>query len=212
MNKSLFSTAVFVLVVLGGVWFYLGRATPAPVVEQPIVPVVDTRQTYTNDKLGFSIKLPMGYTIDESYIYEELGPGKSSPGVKFTIPASVAAGTNLSSDTYISVEEIPLANIPRGVCSAAYFVDPETTVHAVLDGDVTYSVASSTGAAAGNRYEETVYALPDTSASRRTCIAVRYRIHYSVFENYPAGAVREFDKAALLAQFDTIRRMLVIAQ
>ena len=71
---------------------------------------------------------------------------------------------------------------------------------------MTYSVASSTGAAAGNRYEETVYALPGTNH----CIAVRYFIHYGVIENYPVGLVREFDKKSLLKEFDTIRRTLNI--
>ena len=66
----------------------------------------------------------------------------------------------------------------------------------------------STGAAAGNRYEETVYTLPGTNP----CIAVRYFIHYGVFQNYPAGTVREFDQQALLASFDAIRHTLVIVQ
>jgi hypothetical protein len=39
---------------------------------------------------------------------------------------------------------------------------------------------------------------------------VRYFIHYGVFQNYPAGMVREFDQQALLASFDAIRRTLVV--
>jgi hypothetical protein len=73
------------------------------------------------------------------------------------------------------------------------------------DGEMLYSVASSTGAAAGNRYDETVYALPGTNP----CIAVRYFIHYGVIENYPAGTVRAFDEAALRSEFDAIRRTLI---
>jgi hypothetical protein len=69
-------------------------------------------------------------------------------------------------------------------------------------------VASTTGAAAGNRYEETVYAIPGTNP----CVAVRYFVHYGVIENYPPGTVRQFDKQALLDQFDRIRRTLVVNQ
>jgi len=33
-----------------------------------------------------------------------------------------------------------------------------------------------------------------------------------VIENYPAGTVTQFDQAALLSQFDGIRRSLVLAR
>lgn len=169
-------------------------------------------QVYSNSAKGFSIRLPADYTIDESYKYQEFGPNKDISGVKFTIPASVAAGTNLSTDAYVSVEEIPNVNPQTDECSAKLFLENEMATSTVVEGDTTYSVASSIGAGAGNRYAETVYVLAGTSASRRTCIAVRYFVHYGVFENYPAGAVREFDNPALLAQFDSIRRSLVIVQ
>jgi len=165
-------------------------------------------RVYANGGDGFSIRLPNDYAIDESYRYQEFGPGKDISGIKFTIPTFVATGTNLGSDTYLSVEEIPQANPPTGECSAAFFLDQKVATSIIVEGDTTYSVATSTGAGAGNRYEETVYALPNTNP----CVAVRYFVHYSVFENYPAGAVREFDRQALLAQFDAIRRTLVIAQ
>jgi cytochrome b involved in lipid metabolism len=39
---------------------------------------------------------------------------------------------------------------------------------------------------------------------------VRYLVHYGVFENYPQGTIALFDKTGLLAQFDTIRKTLVL--
>ena len=188
---------------------YIGCIVVAPLTEGQ-----NLSQVYSNGAAGFSIRLPSDYTIDNSYQYKELGPGRDIPGIKFTIPASVTAGTNLAKDSYVSVEEIPFTNPQADTCSANLFLDTKETLPArtMSDGGTEYSVASSTGAGAGNRYEETVYALPGTSASRRTCIAVRYFIHYSVFENYPAGAVREFDKQSLTNQFDAIRHALIIAQ
>ncbi|MHB8860545.1 MAG: MliC family protein [Minisyncoccota bacterium] len=158
-------------------------------------------QVFATSSLGFSIRYPGGYTLDEAYQYQELGPGKDIPGVKFTIPASIALGTNLAADSYLSVEEIPQV---QG-CTAAFFLD-HGAAREVADGGMTYSVASTTGAGAGNRYEETVYALPDTNP----CIAVRYFIHYGVIENYPPGMVRRFDRQAILDQFDAIRHTLTI--
>ncbi len=162
-------------------------------------------QIYSNSADGFSIRLPNDYTIDESYKYQELGPGKDISGVKFTIATSTAAGTNLAPDSYLSVEEIP--NVQD--CKASLFLDPQQVSTGTLaDNGTTYSVASSTGAAAGNRYEETVYALPNMNP----CVAVRYFIHYGIIENYPAGTVQQFNQQTLLAQFDSIRRTLTIAQ
>lgn len=167
------------------------------------------QQAYANGPQGFSIRYPEQYVADENYRYEAFGPGKTIGGVTFTIPVSLASGTNLSEDSYLSVEEIPQAQgkeckadlfLPSGALGAP----AQTTI---TEGNTSYSLATSTGAAAGNRYEETVYALSGTNP----CIAVRYFIHYGVLENYPPGAVRAFDRAALVKQFDAIRRTLTVS-
>jgi membrane-bound inhibitor of C-type lysozyme len=160
-------------------------------------------KVYESGSEGFSIRYPADYTLDDSYTYQALGPGKDIGGVKFTIPEKLTNGTNLSSDTYLSVEEIP----DTTSCSANLFLPKGSgTPVSITDNGTTYSVASSTGAAAGNRYEETVYAFPGTNP----CIAVRYFIHYGVIENYPTGSVTEFDEAALKSQFDAIRKTLTL--
>lgn len=159
-------------------------------------------RVYTNNGAGFSIRLPERYIVDEFYHYQ-LAPGKVIPGIKFNIATDTASGTNLGPDTYISVEQIPAV----ATCSADLFLDQAST-RIITNGSTRYSVASSTGAGAGNRYEETVYALIGSSP----CTAVRYFIHYGVIENYPTGTVRAFDKTALLAEFDAIRKSLTLVQ
>jgi hypothetical protein len=126
--------------------------------------------------------------------------------VSFTIASTTAEGTNLSNDSYVSVEELPAVTS----CTADMFLDggSKMKVTTETDNDTTYSVASSTGAGAGNRYEETVYAIPGTNP----CVAVRYYIHYGVLENYPTGTVNAFDKQSLLNQFDHIRDTLTLAK
>jgi membrane-bound inhibitor of C-type lysozyme len=160
-------------------------------------------QVYLDSTNDFTLRYPAGYIVDDSYSYELLRLNLAIAGVKFTIPASMATGTNLSSDSYISVEHL---DIPS--CSPKHFlpVGQDLQVTTVDDGDFTYLVASTSDAGAGNRYEEYVHTIEGTNP----CVAIRYFIHYSVFENYPVGTITEFDKAALLEQFDSIRGSLTI--
>ncbi len=157
---------------------------------------------YHSDKFGFSIRYPNDYSINPDYQYQALGPNKGIDGVKFTISPSIKNGTNLSSDSGISVEFIPSVQS----CNASLFLSNSSNVKTVTDNNTDYSFASSTDAAAGNRYEESVWALPNTNQ----CIAVRYFIHYGAIENYPQGAVQEFNKASLINQFDKIRQTLIV--
>jgi hypothetical protein len=132
-----------------------------------------------------------------------MGPGSEIKGVKFTIPGTMAQDTNLSSDSSISIEELPSAQI----CTPSQFLSQApTNTQTVTDNNIVYSVGSISDAGAGNRYEETIY-IPSNSS---TCIAIRYFIHYAVYENFEPGTVTEFDKQALVNQFDAIRRTLTI--
>lgn len=163
-------------------------------------------QVYVDSTNGFTIRYPGGYVLDSSHDYQMLGPGTSIKGVKFTIDSQIATGTNLSSDSYVSVEKLP----STALCAADAFLESATssTVTTVTENSTAYSYATRDGAGAGNRYEESVYALPGTNP----CIAVRYFIHYGAIENYPEGEVKEFNKQVLIDQFDSIRRTLIIGQ
>lgn len=210
-------TTVIVVVVLIAlclvVWMYRDNPLLSRLLGAETSNLVDTNQpqttdeqnwtTYTSSTLGFSILFPKDYT-SAAYAYQALGPGKEINGVKFTIAPSVSAKTNLSSDTYVSVEELPNAQN----CSATLFLDSPQKVSTVTDNGVEYSVAQGGGAGAGNLYDETVYAIPGSMP----CAAVRYFIHSTQIGNYPAGTRTEFDKAALVAQFDQIRRTLILGR
>ncbi len=198
--KTYFTIFLILCAVILGVW-YVGFKPQ--VVETP-KPIPMVSKTYSNGTEGFSIRLPEGFTVDEHFVHQ-ITPQKNIAGVKFTIPQDLSKGTNLSNDSYISVETIP--NVQD--CSANLFLDGAHNAEGVTDSNgVKYSLTSSSGAGAGNRYDETVYALAGTNP----CIAVRYLIHYGVIENYPEGTVKEFDKQALVTQFDQIRRTLVVNQ
>ncbi len=199
-RNILISIAVLVVVGVAGYFIWCAATKQTSELQN-----VNVSQTYTNTDMSFSLRLPSKEcVVDETYRYEALGPGKEIYGVKFTVPIKQATGTNLGQDSYVSVEKIPRVTN----CSAELFLNTGTKAVTIQEGDVTYSVASSSGAAAGNRYDETVYALPGTNP----CIAVRYFVHYSVFENYEPGTIKRFDLKALTDEFDAIRKTLTIVQ
>jgi hypothetical protein len=155
---------------------------------------------YHDAKMHFAIAHPPHWTVDPNYIDETLGPGKEIHGVAFTISPKRAEGTNLAGDTSLAVLSLP------GACEASRFLDSPQDAKTVTQAGRTYSVATSSDAGAGNRMEETVYALAGTSP----CLAVRYYIHYSVLQNYDPGTVKEFDRDALMKTLGRMRRSLAV--
>jgi hypothetical protein len=215
MNKSILLPAV-VLVILGlGAWLWFGQQSDdivlVPSTTQSVTEVATTR-VYREANIGFSITLPTIlssttsdtlYHVDESYKYTVMGEGKAILGVKFTIPQAMNVGTNLSSDSYLSVEHMDKEQI----CEATAFLgDSKLKSQTIIDGAMSYSYASSSEAAAGNRYEEYVYAFPSSDS----CLAVRYFIHYGAIENYDQDKIKAFNKVKLIATFDSIRKSLIL--
>ncbi|QQR50004.1 hypothetical protein IPF86_02875 [Candidatus Nomurabacteria bacterium] len=161
-------------------------------------------QIYKNSEQGFSIRYPEGYTVNASYSSDSIDTGDKIFGTEFKIPTSIVSGTNLSQDSSIIIEQIPQTN----ECTAKLFLYEGATIYTATESGITYSIGTISDAAAGNRYELTVYALPGTNP----CIGVKYFIHYGAFENYEPGTITEFDKDALIQEFDQIRRTLIINQ
>ncbi len=201
---------VVVVAAVAALWFLRGplmglffSAVPDPVVEEPVA-VVPTTATYASSTLGYSFEYPNSYTLDESYEYA-FSDTKSIAGVAVSV-GTTATGTNLSADTRVSVEQLPRA----AVCTADIFIIDNVTASSVTDTEngTRYSLATTSGAGAGNFYEEAVYAIPDS----KPCTAVRYSVHSTNIGNYPLGTVREFDYAALLTEFNAIRRSLKLVE
>ncbi|WP_421724166.1 MliC family protein [Bauldia sp.] len=160
---------------------------------------------FASSEFGFSLRYPPGYTVDGGYVYQGLGPNNDITGVAFTIPAAMTDGTNLASDTKLSVETLP----DLSDCAApAFLPSGATPAETITENGTEYSVASLSDAGAGNLYDQRVYALVGTSP----CLAVRTFIHSTNLANYDPGTVVAFDEQALVDQFDAMRRTLVIGQ
>lgn len=194
MKEILIAVALAVVLSVAGfyTWKVLGSRSAPPAPQA----AVDTRSTYATST--YSVKYPSDFILNAPYAYGEFGPKKPIYGAKFIIPGTMATGTNLSPDSGVSVEQLPRAKN----CTGDIYLKADVKAHTITESGTEYSFASSTGAAAGNLYEEQVFALATSSP----CTAVRYFIHSSNIGNYPAGMVREFDRGALLTAFDNIRR------
>lgn len=201
-NQKMFfiSIGIIVIVAIGVVWWLMKNNPPLKPAPQENIQT----QTYSSSKYGFAFKHPSNWSVDESYAYDLLGPKEPTiPGVKLYVPTNLTQGTNLSpSQTGISIEVMP--NMPS--CSAyPFLIQPGSVINETING-ATYSTASSTGAGAGNLYEEYIYALPNTDP----CVAIRYFIHSTNIANYPEGTVEEYDRAELLKNFNAVRDSLTV--
>ena len=207
MLKYLVGLVVIIIIAVGGYYVWEGfggsGAPPTDTTEQVQQPTTSTYAT-----TSFSVVYPSDFTSDDKYAYAGF-PKKPIAGVKLTIPGAMAAGTNLSNDTYVSVETLPNAK----KCTGDIYLVDDVNAHVETQGGVNYSIATSSDAGAGNFREEMVYALRESSP----CVAIRYFIHSTNIGNYlPAqagdpGTVREFDRAALLSSFDAIRASVRLA-
>lgn len=196
--------------VVGALWFLRGplmslffSAVPEPVPEEA-APTGPTTATYASTTLGYSFVYPTKYELNENYRYS-FSETKFIAGVAVSVGTS-ATGTNLSSDTRLSVEQLPRAT----ACTADIFIIDNVLASRVADNETSmeYSYATTSGAGAGNVYEEMVYAIPGSAP----CTAIRYAIHTTNVANYPEGTVREFDRSALLNDFHAIRRSLKLVE
>jgi len=168
-------------------------------------------QTYHDAKYGFSISYPNGWNADFRHISVGfLSEPNEKPGqphdkhtylVTIGVPAHLTKGTNLSDDTRLDV-----ATHSDFACSPTAVLYNPGTVHRLTENGITYSVASVGEGAAGNFYETTVFVIEGS----KPCLVVEYFIHSTNIGAYDPGTVREFDHAALVADFDRIRRTLVV--
>jgi hypothetical protein len=155
--------------------------------------------TYRDAQAGYAISYPDGWRVDTRHVYTALGPGKEIHGTAFHIKPSIAAGTNLSDDSYLAVEVSPNAR----PCSAEPFLDDAIDKPRIKSNNngIQWSVLDGADQGAGNVYEETVQA----AIGSQPCIATRAFVHSTNIGNYDPGTVTAFNRAKLNAIIDKMR-------
>lgn len=193
-------SSLFIILIFATIYTFVKDIKPEGIIKQE-PEIQDFPKFYESLKYKFSIYLPKKYTINEDYTYSFV-PDSLIEGVSFGIEEDDYKGTNLSKDSYMSVEVISDRNIP---CKVESFINNVVYSGVVEEQDNhIFAVASSTDAGAGNRYEQTVYVTPIEAG----CSAIRYFIHYGAIENYPVDTIKEFDRQKLLNKFDAIRKSI----
>ena len=106
--------------------------------------------------------------------------------------------TNLS-EAYLLLTGTPDA-ATVATCTKPLVDRGETLQGQVSINGYTFTEASFTEGAAGNRYEQIAY----RTVAQDKCFEVIYLIHSTAIGNYPAGTVKEFDRTDLLARFEAV--------
>ena len=176
-------------------------ASSTPPISSSTTPIKVDTVRYSDPLHGVTLTYPKSMTPDPAYVATAADTHTSISGFRLYVSTTAATGTNLSADSFVSIEYPTTAT-----CTPSFFLDytnnPTATI--AING-MTYLAASSSDAGAGNRYDQIIY-IPQA----KSCIAVRYFIHYTAIENYTPGTIREFDRASLLKTFDAIRDSLTI--
>jgi len=171
-----FANIVLVVILVGiligvvGYWIISRNMERKRFIERP-QPTLDWK-TYDSPNWHFTMQYPADSQIDENYHYD-LIQNVSIHGVSFSLPVKYWQGTNLGSDSKISVE------VNEKTCGAKNFVNgmikQDTTE--VINGK-TYNKTISTDAGAGNFYTETVYSI-SAPWSKNVCYGIRLFLHSS---------------------------------
>src|SRR5258708_4744318 len=106
MKKLVITTAILSVFAASAAAIYQQYANPTALMFSVGFLPSETIVTYGSPAYGFSIGYPEGYTVDESYAYNGLGPAPEIPGVAFTIPKNYWDGTNLGSDTRVDRKSV----------------------------------------------------------------------------------------------------------
>ena len=195
---------VTVVVVFAGLFSWrIAAAKGTPVANAATQAAV---VTFTHPDLHYSVMYPGDFVPRSIYPRAAQNPDETLLDESFNVPASWVHGSNLVSDSRVVIESSP----QKTACSGQQFLEnvAASDTKTVYDNGVTYSYAEGSKASGGNTYEEYVYALADHSP----CIAVHYYIHSIDITRYANGTAQAFDKNALLAAFDGIRRSLSFSQ
>lgn len=223
----IFSLTLLIALVMvgGGIYLYTNQDT-SPVIDTEkiatstvsvntyVVPTVTSDfisalnwKTYRNEEYGFAVDYPSDFIVDEKHTYERIEK-KALIGVAFRVSQRFLTNTNLSSDSYIAIER---SDTGGESCDASNFLSSNTSYEFRKVNNVDYTYSKVSEGAAGNFYEDTVYA---QNIRKSTCLIARLFTH-SLNIGALGGRdsiIRAYDRVALEKLFQDIIASIEIIQ
>ena len=152
-----------------------------------ILPGVDAVR-YDNEEFGFTIGRPASSPVETSG-FEAYLPLTQKPVVGFALTPELFQGTNLI-DAGVYIGAISDPTVAEKWDQPAADSGEQSAGTAEING-VSFAVFTSTGAAAGNIYDQKVY----RTLRDGTCFEIVELLHSGNIGNYEEGTIVEFDKA-----------------
>lgn len=154
---------------------------------------------YQDPQYGFSIYYP-STTILKSTGFDGFLPLTQTPVIAFTLSRGLFQGTNLNeAGVYIGATTTP-SIVSSCTEPSSQGDETEASSTATVNGTA-FNVFDSTGAAAGNIYQEKTF----RTVENGTCFELVEMLHSGQLANYPAGTIVAFDQA----QFSGILEAMV---
>ena len=153
---------------------------------------------YQDPQYGFSIYYP-STTVLKTTGFDGFLPVAKTPVIAFSLDTNLFSGTNLvEAGVYIGATTSPsIVASCIGVRSSSGETQASST--AVIGG-TTFAVFDSTGAGAGNIYQEKAF----RTVNQGTCFEIVEMLHSGQLANYPAGKATAFDEARFSGILDAM--------
>lgn len=166
--------------------------------------VGNLKEIYHNDDPEFTLRYPTGWEISETN--NALGGLSTSTNIEavFTVDPLLVSDTNLGDGTGLWI--VSVADTEK--CTPAEFLQNVTAQSIETIDGVKYMVAKSVEAAAGNKFELTLYVEQEAFE----CLATVEFIHSNEISNYDPGTVTGYDEADLRESFAAIRNSIRLSR
>ncbi|HVM73283.1 MAG TPA: hypothetical protein VMU13_00155 [Candidatus Paceibacterota bacterium] len=161
---------------------------------------------YTDPRFGFSLYYPATAALKATG-FDGYLPLTHTPLIAFTLNPDMFVGTNLNeAGLYVGATTSPSI---VAHCVEPIINDLETIASSsvMIQGTV-FDEFDSTGAAAGNIYQERVF----RTVRDGTCMEFVELLHSGNIDNYPKGKVVAFDSAAFTGTLDSMLQTLTFTR
>lgn len=207
--KALLWVIVVLVIAIAGFLVYESQDSNA--VTPPTQTATSTVQTmptiipgtpsvqYQDPHYGFTIYYPSTATLETAGFDGYLLTTKT-PVIGFVLDPSMFQGTNLvEAGVYVGATTSPAVVAQCTARSSAIETMASSTVSL---GGTPFAVFTSTGAGAGNTYQETIY----RSNVNGTCYEIAEMLHAGNIANYPKNSVTAYDQAEYQGILDAMAK------